>query len=73
MFAYAKTVVAAKKKMNERWTGKRKKNLLKLFRNICNLLKTWPGKLNCFAVVYVVAVVVVTFIYLFAPFVADML
>lgn len=35
--------------------GKAEKNLLKLFRNICNLLKTWPGKLNCFAVVVVTA------------------
>lgn len=52
-FAYAK--IAAWAKRNEGKMGKAEKNLLKLFRNICNLLKTWPGKLNCFAVVVVAA------------------
>lgn len=47
-FAYAK--IAAWAKRNEGKMGKAEKNLLKLFRNICNLSKTWPGKLNCFAV-----------------------
>lgn len=50
-FAYAK--IAAWAKRNEGKMGKAEKNLFKLFRNICNLLKTWPGKLNCFAVVVV--------------------